>query len=179
MMVNTNVPLNEYGANSSRNFNEWRKQWLVNQAKERHIQSVQEMETKKNNGFWDWYVEKNKELQKKYNHLYSDITAKELREHEKGWQGIDQLKSDIDSIRQQFIRHDRETIMTIAESLEKIGMKKEAEEFVSSKPMNSDTIKKLDRLFDALHRNNFNDLQIQEFYQTLSPEEKISLGCRL
>lgn len=177
MTVNTNSSMNGLGAGSSENFNEWRKQWLVNQAKERHLQNMQDMEIKNNSGFWDWYVEKNKELQKKYNHLYSDITAKELRDHEKGWQGIDQLKSDIDSIRQQFIRHDRDTIVAIAESLKKIGMNKEAEEFMSSQPMNTDTIKKLDRLFDALHGNNFNDLQILEFYQTLSPEEKIKLGC--
>lgn len=178
MMVNTNISINGSGASSSKNFNEWRKQWLVNQAKERHLHSVQDMEVKTNSGFWDWYVEKNKELQKKYDHLYSDITAKELRDHERGWQGIDKLKSDIDSIRQQFIRHDRDTIIAISNSLKKIGMEKEAEDFVASRPMDADTIKKLDRLFEELHKNNFNDLQLLEFYQTLSPEEKNNLGCR-
>ncbi len=178
MMVNTNISINVSGASSSNHFNERRKQWLVNQAKERHLHNVQDMEIKTKSGFWDWYVEKNQELQNKYNHLYSDITAKELRDHEKGWQGIDKLKCDIDSIRQQFIRHDRETILAISNSLKKIGMEKEAEEFVASKPMDSDTIRKLDCLFEELHKNSFNDLQILEFYQTLSLEEKIELGCR-
>jgi hypothetical protein len=175
-MMNTNGS-NGLETNSSGDFNEWRKQWLLGHFKERQIQNMQSTEVK-NSGFWGWYVEKNKELQKKYNHLYSDITAKELRDQEKGWEGIDKLRQDIDSIRQQFILYDRGTIVGISDSLRQIGMEKEADEFISSQPMNLDTIAKLDRLFDALHENQFNDLQILEFYQTLSPGERIELGCR-
>jgi hypothetical protein len=160
---------------SDRNFMEWRKTWLVNQAEDRHIQ---DMQAKNRNVFWKWYAEKSKVLQRKYNHLYSDITARELREYEKGWRDIEKLKYDIDGIRQQFIRHDRDTILTMAGSLEKIGLEKEAGEFKSPGPMSAETIRTLDLFFDAMHENNFNDLQITEFYETLSSEERKNLGCK-
>jgi cAMP phosphodiesterase len=49
---------------------------------------------------------------------------------------------------------------------------------LSSNPIEKKTIYVLDRFFDALHNKNFNDLQIIDFYLELTPEERVSIGCK-
>ncbi len=167
--------------NSAEDFNKWRREWLVEKAKNRQKDDFTEAnDYKLTSGFWAWYLEKHKDISKKYNYLYSDITARDCRNingNKANPDSIDQ-KLNLDRIRQEFIKNDKETIFKIASSLKKIGLENEAEEFISANPMKMQTVKKLDRFFDALHEKEFHDLQIIDFYLSLSPEERVSLGCK-
>ncbi|NPE31884.1 hypothetical protein HNV12_28780 [Methanococcoides sp. SA1] len=171
-------------ASTKEEFHMWRKEWLVENAKTRQLDDHKyAADNKITNGFWSWYLEKHKDLTRRYNHLYSDITARDCRELE-----MDKSKStnlsissgyvDLDHIRQEFIKHDRGTIEGMATSLKKIGLANEAEELLSLKPIDKNTMVVLDRFFDALHNKDFNDMQIIDFYLDLSPEERVSLGCK-
>ncbi len=168
--------------NSAEDFNKWRREWLVEKAKTRQKDSFDEgNDYKLTSGFWAWYLEKHKDISKKYNYLYSDITARDCR-NINGNKDISTSTElnilNLDRIRQEFIKNDKETIFRIASSLKKIGLEKEAEDFISTNPMEKQTMQTLDRFFDALHEKNFNDLQIIDFYLSLSPEERVSLGCK-
>lgn len=171
-------------SSSKEEFNKWRKEWLVENAKSRQLDVYKEMtDYKTTNGFWAWYLEKHNDLTRRYNNLYSDITARDCREMEpcrpndSGF-AISAGGCDLDRIRQEFIKHDKEAIERITTSLSKIGLTKEAEELTSAKPMGKKTISTLDRFFDSLHEKEFNDFQIIDFYLSLSPEERVSLGCK-
>ena len=93
-------------------------------------------------------------------------------------EGIDDSRDDIDYIRQQFLKQDRETVKVLADKLAKVGLEKESKEFLSLKPMHKETIQKLDRFFEVLHSKHYNDLEIIDFYLSLSPEERVELGCK-
>ncbi|WP_135612874.1 hypothetical protein [Methanococcoides sp. AM1] len=169
---------------SKEEFNKWRKEWIVENAKSRQLEVYQEMTNHNNsNGFWAWYLEKHNDLTRRYNNLYSDITAKDCREMEfSSSNGSDFSMNpgygDLDRIRLDFIKHDNEAIERITSSLSKIGLEREAQKLASTEPMDKKTIHTLDRFFDSLHENEFNDFQIIDFYLSLSPEERISLGCK-
>lgn len=171
-------------SSSKEEFNKWRKEWLVENAKSRQLETYKEMtDCSTNNGFWAWYLEKHNDLTRRYNNLYSDITARDCREMEFSKSNNSSFPTspgigDLDRIRQEFIKHDKEAIERITNSLSKIGLSKEAEELASAKPMEKKTISTLDRFFDSLHEREFNDFQIIDFYLSLSPEERISLGCK-
>ncbi|MCD4806666.1 MAG: hypothetical protein K8R13_03700 [Methanococcoides sp.] len=171
-------------ASSKKEFHMRRKEWLVENAKTRQLDDHRyAADHQVTNGFWSWYLEKHKDMTCRYNNLYSDITARDCREL-----GMDKPESmnlsissgyvDLDHIRQEFIKHDRNTIEGMATNLKKVGLVKEAEGLLSSNPIEKKTIYVLDRFFDALHNNNFNDLQIIDFYLELMPEERVSLGCK-
>lgn len=171
-------------ASSKEEFHMWRKEWLVENAKARQLEDYRyAADHKITNGFWSWYLEKHKDLTCRYNNLYSDITARDCRELE-----MDKPESmnlsissgyvNLDHIRQEFIKNDRETIECMVISLKKVGLVKEAEGLLSLKPIEKKTIYVLDRFFDALHNKNFNDLQIIDFYLELTPEERVSIGCK-
>ncbi|WP_445474600.1 hypothetical protein ACT9XH_09490 [Methanococcoides methylutens] len=169
---------------SKEEFNKWRKEWIVENAKSRQLEVYKDMtDDKMGNGFWAWYLEKHNGRTCRYDNLYSDITARDCRGLElsnsngSGF-NISPGTGDLDRIRKDFIKHDHEAIERITSSLSKIGLAKEAEELASDKPMAKKTISTLDRFFDSLHDNEFNDFQIIDFYLSLSPEERVSLGCK-
>lgn len=171
-------------ASTKEEFQRWRKEWLVENAKTRQIEDFRVTDDHKmTNGFWAWYLEKHKDLTRRYNHLYSDITARDCRELEREKPSDKELSIspgnvDLDRIRQEFIKHDRETIEGMATNLRKIGLVKEADELLSLQPIEKKAMSVLDRFFDALHDKNYNDLQIIDFYLDLTPEERVSLGCK-
>jgi hypothetical protein len=165
----------ETSQNPDSEFNKWRREWLVKKAKERSSHGTRESNPDMDNGFWYWYMEKSAKLHKRYMHLYDDITAKEFRKNK---EGIDESNDDIDYIRQQFLKQDRETVKLLADKLAKVGLEKESKEFLSLKPMHKETIQKLDRFFEVLHSKHYNDLEIIDFYLSLSPEERMELGCK-
>ncbi|MCD4703650.1 MAG: hypothetical protein K8R64_05065 [Methanosarcinaceae archaeon] len=177
-MVDINENKSDVSTDYSEDFNQWRKEWLVQKAKERHFQEHKELKSYSDDGFWKWYIEKHQKINNKNTHLYSDITAKECRNLDKGeGYDLDHIKKELDFIRQDFIQHDMRTIDQIVDGLQKIGMKKEASEFISTVPLSKDTLGTLDRFFDALHQKGFNDAQIVDFYMSLTSDERLSLGC--
>ncbi|WP_440953626.1 hypothetical protein [Methanococcoides sp. FTZ1] len=187
-MINSNSLTGHHVArlnsSSKEEFNKWRKEWLVENARSRQLEVYKEMtDCSPNNGFWAWYLEKHNDLTCRYNNLYSDITARDCREMEFSKSDnngfvISPGSGDLDRIRQEFLKNDKEAIDRITTSLSKIGLSKEADALASSEPMEKRTISTLDRFFDSLHEKEFNDFQIIDFYLSLSPEERVSLGCK-
>ncbi|MEA1984912.1 MAG: hypothetical protein U9N13_04600 [Euryarchaeota archaeon] len=178
-MVDRNENQNDEETDHLDDFSQWRKEWLVQKAKERHFQEHKEMKSYLDDGFWKWYIEKNQMINNKNTHLYSDITAKECRNLEKGeGYDLDHIKKELDHVRQDFIQHDMRTIDQIVDGLQKIGMENEASEFTSAEPLSKDTLIILDRFFDTLHQKGFNDAQIVDFYLSLTPDERLSMGCK-